>query len=134
MQELYHRLLTDLRALGIREKFTLELKPYSKTFFGRYDPNTRKITVYVYQDETCLRMYPYEDILLTTIHEAVHCIQWSSDNFVRLKGVMHDPEFYRLYNEYADRARALFLLREVKNDTIHIPRIFQSPTLCGQYC
>ena len=39
MQELYHRLKTDLRNIGIREDFELELKPYSKTFYGRYDPN-----------------------------------------------------------------------------------------------
>ena len=120
MQELYHRLLRDMRAIGIPLNFTFELKPYSKTYFGRYDPNSDKITVYVYEDKSRTRMMSYKDILLTSIHEAVHSIQWHDQSFVRRKGVMHNAEFFRLYNMYSDRAKSILLLREVKHD-----RVFQ---------
>ena len=114
MQDLYHRLIRDMKAVGIPTDFTLELKPYSKTYFGRYDPNSNKVTVYVYEDKSCTRMMSYEEILLTSIHEAVHSIQWNDKSFVRRKGVMHNAEFYRLYNSYSDKAKSMLLLREVR--------------------
>ena len=114
MQELYHRLLTDLRKVGITQDFSLELKNYSKTYYGRYDPNKNRVTLYVYEDKECIRFMKYEDLLFTLIHEAIHCIQWHDTTFVRRKGVMHDTEFYRLYNLYRDRAKSLLLLQEVK--------------------
>lgn len=107
MRELKHRLLKDVREVGITVPFDLEIRPYSKTYYGRYDPNTNKITVYMYEDSDCTTEVPYKELLLTTIHEAVHCIQWSSESFVRRKGVMHDTEFYRLLNLYTVRAESL---------------------------
>ena len=112
LQELYHKLLSDLRRVGISIDFNLELKPYSKTYYGRYDPNSNKVTVYVYEDSACTRMQNYKDLLLTLIHESIHCIQWNSESFVRVKGVMHDVEFYRLYNLYSQKAEALLERRE----------------------
>lgn len=118
MQDLYHRLLRDMNALGISTDFTLELKGFSKTYFGRYDPNSNKVTVYVCENKSCTRRYSYEDILLTCIHEAVHAIQWNDKSFVRRRGVMHNADFYRLYNMYADKAKSILLLREVRNDRV----------------
>lgn len=115
VMELYHKLLQDVRKCGIMEDFTLELKPYSKTYYGRYDPNKNKITVYIYSDKECTELMDYKDLLFTVIHEAVHCIQWHDESFVRVRGVMHDAEFYRLYSEYEDRAKALLYFREVKS-------------------
>lgn len=115
MQELYHRLMRDIKKCGISVDFTLELKPYSKTYYGRYNPELNKITVYVYEDKQCLHPVKYEELLLTTIHEAVHCIQWHDESYVRIRGVMHDAEFYKLYNKYKDRAKALLLFEEVSH-------------------
>lgn len=120
MQDLYHRLLRDMNAIGIPTSFTLELKGFSKTYFGRYDPNSDKVTVYVFENKSCTKRYEYQDILLTCIHEAVHAIQWHDKSFVRRRGVMHNADFYRLYNMYADKAKSILLLREVRND-----RVFQ---------
>lgn len=114
MQDLYHRLIKDMKSLGVPTDFILELKPYSKTYYGRYDPNSNKVTVYIYEDKSCTRMLRYEDILLTSIHEAVHSIQWHDKSFVRRKGVMHNTEFYRLYNSYCEKAKSMLLLREVR--------------------
>ena len=120
MQELlYQRLLEDLRKVGVSSSFTLELRPYSKTYFGRYDPNTNKITLYIFEDKDCSHYVKYEDLLLTLIHEAVHCIQWDNKSFVRRKGVMHDAEFHRLFNEYKIKAKSL--LAEVKDDKFYSP-------------
>lgn len=120
MQELYHRLLTDLRRVGITVDFTLELKKYSKTYYGRYNPNSNKVTLYVYEDAKCSRLIEYQELLLTLIHEAVHCLQWKDPSFVRRKGVMHDTEFHRLNNYYRDRAKSLFTTLEVKPNRVRI--------------
>ena len=119
MQELHHRLLTDLRKVGINESFRLELRPYSKTYFGRYDPNVDKVTLYVYEDKSCTRYIKYEDLFMTLIHEAIHCIQWHDNTFVRRKGVMHDAEFYRLFSEYKDKAKSILLMREIRHDKFY---------------
>lgn len=121
MQDLYHRLLSDMVSIGIPTDFTLELKGFSKTYFGRYDPNSNKVTVYVCENKSCTKRYSYEDILLTCIHEAVHAIQWHDKSFVRRRGVMHNADFYRIYNMYSDKAKSLLLLREVRCD-----RVFQA--------
>ena len=119
VQELYHRLLIDLRKVGITVVFNLELRPYSKTYYGRYDPNVNKVTLYVYEDKACTKMTKYEELLMTLIHEAVHCIQWHDKSFVRRKGVMHDAEFHRLFNMYKDKAKSILLLREIRHDRIY---------------
>ena len=112
MQELETSLRKDLSKIGLDVKFTLSLRPYSKSYFGRYDPNKNIIILYVYKTPDGA-MYSYEDLLLTTIHEAIHCLQWSNPEFKRVKGVMHDLEFKRLYDLYSNRARARILFREV---------------------
>lgn len=119
MQELNHKLMRDIRKIGIDIDFQLELKNYSRTYFGRYDPNKNKVVLYVHQDEKCTRRYKYEDLLMTLIHEAVHCMQWRDKSFVRIKGIMHDQQFHAMYQVYSDRARASLLFKEVlTSDTI----------------
>lgn len=118
MRELHHRLLSDLRRIGITEIFDLELRQFSKTYYGRYDPNINKVTLYVYEDKKCSTMIKYEELFLTLIHEVIHCMQWHDKSFVRRKGVMHDAEFFQLYNMYSDRAKSFLLLQEVRHDNI----------------
>ena len=119
MQELHYRLLRDLRKIGINVSFELELRPYSKTYYGRYNPNSNKVTLYVYEDKSRTKLLKYEVLYMTLIHEAIHCLQWNDKSFVRRKGVMHDPEFYRLFNSYSDKAKSLMLLQEVRNDKFY---------------
>lgn len=114
MQELEMRLRNDLSKIGLDVDFTLSLRPYSKSYFGRYDVNTSTVIVYV-QKTPDGDMYSYEDILLTTIHEAIHCKQWHDPKYKRVKGVMHDIEFKRLYSLYSNRAKARVLFKEVAN-------------------
>lgn len=131
MRELTHRLQQDIRAIGITVDFDLELKPYSKTYFGRYDPNINKITLYVYEDKKCTKEVPYKELLLTAVHEAVHCIQWSNKSFVRRKGVMHDAEFYRLLGMYTRRVEHLMCGKEkdcaefLKTPRRKVPQIYR---------
>ena len=111
MQELEMRLRNDLSKVGLDDDFTLSLRPYSKSYFGRYDIATSTIILYVYKTPKG-EMYPYEELLLTTIHEAIHCKQWHDPNYKRVKGVMHDLEFKRLYAMYSNRAKARILFKE----------------------
>lgn len=116
MEELSNRLMTDITSLGLNDGFELEIRPYSKTYFGVYNPNCDKIVLYVYEDKNCKHLYPYWNILVTFIHEIAHHIQWTDPDFVRVQGVMHNEQFYRIFNRYKERAKALMLLREVQNE------------------
>lgn len=118
MQELYHRLLNDLQKIGITDSFSLELRPYSKTYFGRYDPNLDRITLYVYEDESCSNYIKYEELFITLIHESIHCMQWHDKSFVRRKGVMHDAEFHRLFNKYKTKAKSIVFKEDI-HDICH---------------
>lgn len=111
--DLQDRLISDVACLGLDLDFDLELRPYSKNYFGVYNPNNDKIVLYVYQDRNKKHLYPYWTILSSFIHEIVHYIQWNDPNFVRNKGVMHDTQFYGLYNSYIDKMKSVLLLREV---------------------
>lgn len=113
LEELYDRLISDVACIGLNLDFELVLRPYSKNYYGTYNPNNNRIVLYVYKDAKKQKLYPYWTILSSFIHEIIHYLQWHDENFVRNKGVMHDPQFYRLFHQYTDRMKAVLLLREV---------------------
>lgn len=134
MRDLEMRLRNDLSKIGLNAEFTLSLRPYSKSYFGRYDINSSTVIVYV-QKTPKGEMYSYEDILLTTIHEAIHCLQWHDPEFKRVRGVMHDLEFKRLYALYSNRAKARVLFKEVTSrDCFCKASGRQSYDYCGLHC
>ena len=104
MQELKHLLMQYIRKLGITVDFNLELKNYSKSFYGRYNPNKNSVIIYVFDTPDCTQTYTVWELLRTLIHELCHCEQWNSDSFVRHKGVMHTNDFWKKYNEYVQKA------------------------------
>ena len=109
--ELYQRIMFNLVEMGMPiDEVTIELRPYSVTYYGRYFPNTKKIYVYPYENKEGDFM-SYSDILCTIIHEMVHHIQHQDPNFKRQKGVMHNPQFWQLYNHFLDRAIDLNILK-----------------------
>lgn len=115
-EELKTRLLSDLSHINMPvDEVSLVIRPYSKTYYGRYFP--------VYDDKRVkpkIYLYPYENteedllsydiILQTAIHEFCHHIQYASGSFVRNKGVMHDTQFWKLYNHYEERAKRYQLI------------------------
>lgn len=115
-EELKTRLLFDLSQIRLPvDEVDLFLRPFSKTYYGRYFPvydekQTRpKIYVYPYEN-THGDLMDYDTILKTTIHEFCHHVQYTSGSFVRTKGVMHDTQFWKLYNHYVERAKKFQLL------------------------
>lgn len=97
-------LLYDLNRIGINtSSFKLVLRPYSKTCYGKYRPWCKEVVVYLYKDSKQEELYPYQKLLETTIHEVVHHMQHSNPDFVRSRGIMHDTEFYRLYNSFVQK-------------------------------
>lgn len=109
--ELYHRLMTDLEKLKLPiDEVNIELRPFSTTYYGRYFPSTQKIYVYPYENEDGEFM-KYSYILCTVIHEMVHHIQHQDPNFKRRKGIMHNPQFWQLYNHFVLRAIDLNILK-----------------------
>ena len=116
--ELYQKLVGDLTLLNLPvEEVNIVLRPYSDTYFGRYFPDKQRIFVYPYKIKEGKFMC-YSQILCTSIHELVHHIQYQDPNFVRKKGIMHDPQFWKLYNHFIDRAVNLGIIKREEVETI----------------
>ena len=121
MQEvssLHNRILEDLERLKLPvEEVYIILRPYSKTYLGRYYPlelsnmDKPKIFLYPYSDEKG-NILSYGRILSSAIHEMIHYLQDTNPNFVRYQNVMHDPKFWALYNFYMRRARDLNIIEK----------------------
>ena len=115
-EELKTRLLSDLSMLNLPVyEVDLFIRPFSKTFYGRYFPvyndKETKPKIYVYPYENIKNeLMSYDTILETSIHEFCHHIQYASGSFIRNKGVMHNTQFWKLYNHYIERAKKYQLL------------------------
>lgn len=110
IEELKEKLLSDLSQINLPvDEVDISLRPYSKTYYGRYYPviNEKrarpKIYIYPYENRKG-DLLSYEQILKTAIHEFCHHIQYFSGTYVRKRGVMHDPQFWKLYLHYTCRA------------------------------
>ena len=118
VEDIQHRLLSDLREVNMPvDEVDVFFRPYSETYYGRYYPSkdetTTKPRLFVYPFANRRGdLLPYDTILSVAIHEMCHHIQYSSGH-VRIKGVMHDTEFWKLNNHYVSRARKLHLISEV---------------------
>lgn len=109
-EELRCRLLSDLSILNLPvDEVDVFLRPFSVTYYGRYfpviDEDIQKAKIYIYPYENEQSFMDYEEILSTGIHEFCHHIQYTDRSFVRKKGVMHDTQFWKLYNHYINRAK-----------------------------
>ena len=115
IDELRTKLLNDLRELNINtDGMTLVVKPYSKSFYGRYYPKDNRIFLYAYKDPERTCMYPYNQLMKTLLHEMVHFIQWNDPEYVRVKGIMHNEEFYRIYNSLERQYKRKVMMNRVK--------------------
>lgn len=98
------QILSDLKKLGVSvDNFTLKLCRYSKTLYGRYFIDRKEIRLYLFMDKNCTHRFEYIELLKTVVHELTHHIQHSNPEYVRYSGVMHDPEFYRIYNNFVSK-------------------------------
>lgn len=110
-------LLHDLDKIEIDcSDFELELRPYSKCYYGRYYTKKKKIVLYVYQDKDRETPYDYFHLLITGIHEACHHLQWEDPDWTRLKGVMHDKSFWEMWRKYTTLYRNHISNEERKKD------------------
>ena len=115
IDELRTKLLNDLRALNINtDGMNLVVKPYSKSYNGRYYPKDNRIFLYAYKDPNRTCMYPYFRLMKTLLHEVVHFIQWNDPEYVRVKGIMHNEEFYRIYNSLERQYKRKVMMNRVK--------------------
>lgn len=108
--ELIPQLLTDLKNIGIPvEEVDLFVRPYSKTFYGRYfpvyDENVIKPKIHLYPfSNNSGSLLSYSTIFSTAVHEFCHHIQFSNKNYQRVRGVMHNPNFWEIYNSFINKA------------------------------
>ena len=103
-ESLESKLLSDLREMGVVIHSRLDLRAYSKTMWGCYYCDRDLIRVYVYEDRGKKRLIPYPLILKTVLHEYTHSLQHKSSSYKRRKGLMHDGNFYLIYNNLLKRA------------------------------
>lgn len=105
------KILKDLKLLGLspsKLKYDLRFKNYSSCYYGKYlrprnDEYLPKVFIYLYKDPYNKELFEYKDLISTVIHEICHHLQWSNPDFVRVKGVMHNKEFWDLWNEYMNK-------------------------------
>lgn len=109
-EEIYYRLVSDLRNLKLPvDEVELHIRPFSKTYYGRYFPSHEsdekpRIFIYPFTNKKNTECDSYNQIVSTAIHEMVHHLQYTSPNFTRYKGIMHDTQFWQLYHHYMNRA------------------------------
>lgn len=107
-KDLMARLLSDMTCLGMPvDEVDVVLRPYSKTFYGRYFPvqgsrTTPRVFLYPYEMDGSVMCY--DKVFETFVHEMVHHLQYTSGNFIRRSGMMHNPQFWKLFNHYKKRA------------------------------
>lgn len=114
-EELHTRLINDLESLRLPvSEVQLVIRPFSKSFFGRYFSSTdgKPARVFIYPYKTKRSMFSYSTVLYHAIHEMVHHLQFTNPSYRRIKGVMHDPQFYLLFNRYYIKALDMSLLRK----------------------
>lgn len=113
-EELKHKLISDGSELKLPiEEIELEIRPYSKTYYGRYYPTVcedlqlPKVVLYQYETKECDTEIDYEILISTFIHEMVHHIQYMNPFHQRKKGIMHDENFWKLYNRYIEKYQVM---------------------------
>lgn len=110
MRELYKRLMQDFNTLDAENKdVELILRPYSKTMYGYYDPRKRRIVLYIYLDCGKSHLRPYSELWDTFLHELAHHLQYTTTNYVRTKGVMHNSGFYKILDSLKIKSNTLKL-------------------------
>jgi hypothetical protein len=98
-KELAELILQVLSTIGLPVDFKLDIRGYSRTYNGRYDPRKEKIILYSLDEEG--RTLALNHLILVVIHEAVHHYQWKHDiTFTRVKSVMHNEDFKSLEATY----------------------------------
>jgi len=115
-EEIKTRICSDLSQIGLPVyEVDIEIRPYSKTFYGRYfptcDENLAKPKVYIYPYDEKGNI-DYDTIFCkSAVHEMIHHLQYISPFWQRKRGVMHDEQFWKMYNFYVERAEKLGVVR-----------------------
>lgn len=110
MEELKNKMLKDFSMLGLPTDFELDLRGYSKVYNGRYYVQDKRIVLYTQEEDGSF--IDYEDLFRTLLHESVHHYQWHYDpTFTRVKGVMHNPDFWYIYNKNVEKAINLDIVK-----------------------
>lgn len=104
MKNLENKFRQDFVSMGILDRVPIVMKKYSKTRWGRYNPNKDEIIIYVYASKDCREMIDYHSLFKALLHEYVHWVQYHSKSWKRQKGVMHDEEFWKMYHSLLNTA------------------------------
>lgn len=115
---LLHRIRKDLKKMGlpIEEVDLVVYKRYSSCYYGNYyssliTKGRPLIKIYPYANKN-RDMYPYDVILDIVIHEMVHHLQFTSEDFVRYENIAHDQDFWKRYAYFIKRAKKKRLIHQ----------------------
>lgn len=98
MNELLSQIYKELEGIGLPTDLEIELRGYSKSYDGLYDPNKRKAIIYMLDEKG--EVLPKDYYMDTIIHELIHHYQWQHTDYVRVQGIMHNDQFHYLFNKY----------------------------------
>lgn len=104
MNELKDRLESDLKSLGLLDVADIELDFYNKNYEGHYYPDRNLVRVYAFYDKMLKTPYSYDYLFRNILHELAHSIQYNSPGFVRYAGIMHNEDFWKIYNKLVNFA------------------------------
>lgn len=108
-----HKLLSDLRSIDIPvDEVNVFFRPYCKSYWGRYFPladydKGLKPKIYIYPYALDGLFVNYSKIFETAVHEFCHHKQYTDKTFKRKSGIMHNTQFWELYNLFMQRAKNL---------------------------
>ena len=71
LKELEELLRCEAEKIGLTDPYNLEIRGHSKSYWGKYNPNTNTVILYVLDDNG--KLYPLWDIMKAFIHELIHC-------------------------------------------------------------
>lgn len=114
-EEIYRELIN----IGMPTDVDIVIKGYSKSDYGNYNPNLKRITLFILDENG--EIYPKREYMDTVIHEMVHHYQWNHTVYRRIKGIMHNAEFYKLFNTYYKLWEDLY----AKNDVSETKRKYK---------
>lgn len=130
MTELESLIVGVLNSVGIdTSTMHFKLKLYSKRNLGVYHPNTKNVFVYLTNKLDAqgnpIEIKPLKELVLVAIHESCHHLQWEDLSFERIHGVMHNDEFWEMYEDYKNKFLSMYNRAQLKEKLIDEEKIIR---------
>ena len=131
--KLRDRLFNDLQELSFEDVGVpdIEIRGSNKSYLGLYIVRIPCIVIYTGMEREFT--YTYDELLDTALHEYVHHVQYER-GFTRVRGVMHNKEFWEIYNSLLIKAVSQDYIKGVSLIEERNKNSRNAIKSLGQYC